>query len=411
MPIFLYKGYDAATGAVKKGKIEAESPRQARQKLKSKDKIIASEIKEEVSVTAKGNQSSSLFAFLQNQSVPLKEMAIMSRQFATLQRAHVPLDECLSALTGQVENKVLSNTLSAVRGLVSEGKGLGDAMSQYPQIFSRLYINMVRAGESSGNLGLIMERLADYLEYQLETRSKISSAMTYPIIMLVAAVSITLYLFMSVVPKLASVFDSMRAEVPPITKLVLAFSDFLQSSWYLLVGIIVLIAVAFKAWLNTEAGRKKFDSALLGMPLIGPVVMRINVSKFTQTLSTLLSSGVQIIAALEITKNVISNTVIAGVIDDAKTAVQEGEALWVPIDRSQRFPSLVTYMVRTGERTGELENMLQHMAEAYDAEVERKIGGLIALLSPLMMGLMFGIVVLVIVSVLLPMMSIMNQVK
>ncbi|MDD9950263.1 MAG: type II secretion system F family protein [Zetaproteobacteria bacterium] len=410
MPIFVYKGYDVATGAVKKGKIEAESARQARQRLKTKEKIIASDLKEEVTVTAKGQSSGGLSLF-QSQSVPLKEMAIMSRQFATLQRAHVPLDECLMALTGQVENKVLSNTLSAVRGFVSEGKSLGDAISQYPQIFSKLYINMVRAGESSGNLGLIMERLADYLEYQLETRGKIMSAMMYPIIMVVAAVAITLYLFLSVVPKLASVFDSMRAEIPPMTKFVLGFSDFLQSSWYLLFGAVAIAALAFRAWFNTESGRKKFDSFILGMPLIGPIVMRVNVSKFTQTLSTLLSSGVQIIAALEITKNVIANTVIAGVIDDAKTAVQEGEALWVPIDRSQRFPSLVTYMVRTGERTGELENMLKHMAEAYDAEVERKIGGLISLLSPIMMGVMFGIVVLVIVSVLLPMMSIMNQVR
>jgi general secretion pathway protein F len=216
---------------------------------------------------------------------------------------------------------------------------------------------------------------------------------------------------MSVVPKLAGIFKSMKVKIPPITQFVLALSDFLQTRWYVLVIVFFTSIFLFRLWLNSETGRKKFDSLVLSLPLIGPVVMRVNVSTFTQTLATLLSSGVQIISALEITRNVIGNTVIAGILEEAKIAVQEGEPLWVSLDRSKKFPALVTYMVRTGERTGELESMLRHMADAYNAEVERKIGGLIAILNPIMMAVMLGIVVLVIVSVLLPMMTMMGQVK
>ena len=410
MPIYLYKGYDLASGANRKGKIEAESLRSARQKLRSKEKIIASDIKEEVAIK-KGNKQAGFFTSLSAEKVSLQDLVIMTRQFATLQRAHVPLDECLVALTNQVENRLLSNTLSAVKSSVSEGKSLGDALQNFQNVFNRLYINMVRAGESSGNLGLVLERLADFLEYQLAIRGKVFSALTYPALMIVASLGIIGYLFISVVPKLEKVFISLRVTLPPFTKLLMDFSKFLQNRWYLVIVGFGVIYFLFQTWYKTESGRKIFDTFALKAPIFGAVAMRLNVSKFTKTLSTLLGSGVPIITALEITKNIINNKVISQVLEDAKISVQEGETLWASIERSKLFPSLVVYMIRTGERTGELEQMLTHVADAYDAEVERKIDSLISLIEPLMIIVMGVIVVGVVMALLIPMLSVMNQVR
>ena len=409
MPIYLYKGYDAKSGATRKGKVEAESVRAARQRLRTKDKIIVSDLKEEVAVKKGGKKSGGLFSG--SDKVSMQDLSIMTRQFATLQQAHVPLDECLVALTNQVENTALRNYLSRVKSSVSEGKSLGDALAAFPKAFNRLYVNMVRAGEQSGNLGVVLERLADFQEYQMTVRGKVFSALTYPALMIFASMAITGYLFVSVVPKLEKVFISLRVTLPPFTKLLMDFSKLIQNQWYLLILAAFALVSLFKYWYGTEKGRKTADTLSLKAPVLGGIVMRLNVSKFTKTLSTLLSSGVPIITALEITKNVISNKVIAQVLEDSTTAVQEGEALWATIDKSQQFPPLVTYMIRTGERTGELEQMLRHVSDAYDAEVERKIDSMISLIEPLMIMVMAGIVVAVVMALLIPMLSVMNQVR
>lgn len=408
MPIYLYKGFDAKSGAARKGKIEAESTRAARQKLRSKEGVMVSDLKEEVSVQAQ-SKASQASGRITGAKVKLQDLSIMTRQFATLQQAHVPLDECLKALTDQVEDIVMRNTLAAVKDLVSEGKSLADAMSGYPNVFNRLYVNMVRAGESSGSLGLVLERLADFQEYQVEVQGKIFSALTYPAIMIVSSMAIIVYLFVSVVPKLQKVFVSLKIPLPWYTQLLIAFSDFLQHRWYIVVGGVTTIFFLSRLWYNSDKGRLKFDQFSLRAPILGPVVLRINVSKFTKTLSTLLGSGVPIITALEITKNIIGNKVLTDVLDAAKQAVQEGDSLAVALERSKQFPPLVNHMIRTGEKTGELENMLKHVSVAYDAEVERKIDGMISLIEPLMILFMGGIVVIVVVAMLVPMLSIMNQ--
>lgn len=408
MPIFLYKGYDAVTGAARRGKIEADSAKAARQKLKAREKIIASDIKEEITLN-KGKQSgNSLF---QTNSVNIADLAIMTRQFATLQNAQVPLDECLKALTQQVDSMVLRNTLSAVKDSVSEGKSLADGMSAFPSVFNRLYVNMVRAGEQSGNLGLVLERLADFQEYQVAVRGKIFSALSYPAIMILASLGIIAYLFVSVVPKLQKVFDSLKVTLPWYTKSLIGISEFLQNKWYVVIIGVGALFFLFKIWYKSESGRETMDRFSLHAPVFGSIVLRINVSKFTKTLSTLLSSGVPIITALEITKNVIGNKIIADVVENSKTSVQEGDSLAVTIERSKEFPPLVTHMIRTGEKTGELEQMLKHVASAYDAEVERKIDSMISLIEPLMIIVMGGVVVVVVIAMLVPMLSVMNQMR
>ena len=406
MPIYLYKGYDVVSGANKRGKIEAESIRSARQKLKTKDHIIASDIKEEV-IHKKGTPSS----LFQARTVPLQDLAIMTRQFATLQSAHVPLDECLKALTQQVENIVLRNTLAALKDAVSEGKSLGDSAANFPNVFSKLFVNMVKAGEQSGKLDLVLERLADYLEYQVTTRGKIFSALAYPSIMIMASVSIVVYLMVSVVPGLEKVFANNKVTLPWYSAFFINVSKGIINNWFFIIAGCVVIYFLIKAWYNSKSGRERVDSWLLTLPIFGAVIIRMNVSKFTKTLATLLSSGVPIITALEITKNIIGNVTIANAVTEIKKAVQEGESLWSMIEKTGQFPSLVVYMVRTGEKTGELEKMLRHVADAYDAEVERKIQSMISVIEPLMIIFMGGFTVLIAMSMLIPMLSVMNNVR
>jgi general secretion pathway protein F len=406
MPIYTYKGYDAASGAARKGKIEADSPKTARARLRQKDKVIVSELKEEASLD-KVKAKSSLFSG----RVRVQDVAVMSRQFATLANAHVPLDESLRALTDQVENVVLRNTLSAVREQVSEGKSLGEATSQFPGVFNRLYVNMVRAGEQSGTLGLVMDRLADYLEKQVEARGQVVSAMTYPAVMMLANVGLIGYLIMSLVPKLQKVFISLKAPLPWYTQQIINFSEFLQTKWFLIPIAVGGAFMGFRSWVSSPKGRKQFDEILLKLPIFGQLILRMQVSRFTQTLSTLLASGVPIIRALEITRNIITNTVISEVLDNAKTSVQEGKSLGVTIEKSGRFPPLVTHMIMTGERTGQLEEMLSHVAVAYEAEVQRKIEALISLVEPVMIVIMAGSAGGIIAAVLVPMLSIMNQIR
>ncbi len=406
MPLYAYKGYDVQTGAARKGKVEADSERSARQKLKQKQKIVVAEIKEEVAETS-AKAAKSLFT----PKVTIGELSVMVRQFATLQEAHVPLDESLRALVSQVENPVLRNTLAAVKDEVSEGKSLADASSHYPGVFNRLYVNMVRAGESSGTLGTVLVRLADFLEYQVKVRGQITSAVTYPAIMIVSSSALVGYLFVSVVPSLQKVFENLKVTLPWYTAVLINISESLQKYWYFFAALTVLGVLWFRRWVASTAGRRKFDEILLRLPLFGGIFMRSSISRFTKTLSTLLASGVPIIQALDITKNVVTNTIIAEVLEQAKIEVQEGKSLAACIDRSGRFPGLVVHMIATGEKTGQLEEMLVHVSNAYDAEVERKIETMISLIEPLMMIVMFGIAGVVIAAMMLPMLSVMNQLR
>ena len=405
MVLYNYKGYNADTGNNKKGTVEADTPRAARAKLR-RGKIIISKL-EEAAPDRKRQGGRRLF----QKGVSLLDLSIMTRQFAVLQNAQVPLDESISALTSQVDNLELRNILSGVRDDISEGKSLAASLTSYQKVFNRLYVNMVEAGETSGKLGLVLERLADYLEYQVQIKGKIFSALSYPAIMIAASLAIIAYLFISVVPGLQKVFNSLKVTLPWYTQKLISFSEFLQARWILVLIGVALFVFIFSKWSKSEAGRRKVDLWALTFPLFGSLIVRINVSKFTKTLSTLLNSGVPIISALEITRNTISNSVIAGVLDDAKTSVQEGDSLGNCIERSNRFPPLVTHMIRTGEKTGDLEGMLSHVAKAYDTEVERKIESMISLIEPLMIIVMACVASVVIVALLVPMLSVMSSVR
>jgi general secretion pathway protein F len=406
MPVYKYKGYDSKTGAARKGSVEAESQKAARQKLKTRDKILVAELSEEVALD-KIKKSRPLFGG----GVNTADIAIMTRQFATLQSAHLPLDETLKALGNQVENEVLRNALSNIKDQISEGKSLHEALGSFPAIFDRLYVNMVKAGEASGTLGLVLTRVADFIEYQVKIRGQVVGAMMYPAVMICAMLGITAIMFVSVVPKMQVVFKSMKVVLPWYTKTLIGFSEFLQTQWYILFAGIGLLVFLFRKWYASPEGRRTFDKKSLSAPIFGAIVMRINVSRFTKTLSTLLASGVPILGALEITKNIISNTLISEALEQARVAVQEGQSLGQSIEKSQLFPPLVTYMIMTGERTGQLEEMLGHVSVAYDAEVERKVEAMIGLIEPMMVILMTVGGAVILGSLMVPMLSIMNQIR
>lgn len=408
MPLYAYKGYDALTGSNRKGKIDADSERSARHSLRQKQKIIVAEIKEEIpNSSSKSDKSFSFFS----PKVSLPELAVMVRQFATLQGAHIPLDESLKALVSQIENPSLRNTLSAVKDSVSEGKSLADASAIYPGVFNRLYVNMVRAGESSGTLATVLLRLAEFMEYQVAVRGKVVQAMIYPAIMIFASLSIVTFLLIVIVPKLTKVFDSLKVSVPWYTQFLINFSTFIQNYWFLFILGVGGVFFGIKFWMTTDGGRRKWDMLSLKIPVFGQVVLMVAVSRFTKTLSTLLSSGVPIIQSLDITKNVVNNTILTDVLEKAKIEVQEGNSLAACISKSNVFPGLVSHMIATGERTGELEQMLGHVAKAYDTEVETKIAKLISFVEPMMMiGLML-IAVFVIGAMVMPMMDVMKQVR
>lgn len=404
MPIYLYKGYDAKSGAASKGKIEADSVKQARQLLRSR-KIIPESLKEELEA------SSSSFTLFKQKTVSSVDLAIMTRQFATLQSAHVPLDECLKALTEQVENVLLRNTLSSVREGISEGRSLADSLKNFPAIFNKFYINMVRAGEASGKLGLVLERLADFIEYQVAIKNKVSSAMTYPVIMLTISFAVVLFLFTNIIPEITKLFVENKVPIPWMTEAIMVISNAILDYWLIMLGLVLLGVFLFRSWYRSPKGRLQFDRFCLTAPILRDITIRVNVSKFTKTLSTLLSSGVPIITALEITKNIIENKVLSEIIGEAKVAVQEGKTLASVIGKNEFFPPLVSYMIKTGEKTGEIEPMLEHVAEAYDAEVERKIDSMVSLISPIMLVVLGSIVMTVVLAVIVPMLEMANSVS
>jgi general secretion pathway protein F len=253
--------------------------------------------------------------------------------------------------------------------------------------------------------------VADFIEYQVKIQGEIKAAMAYPTIMICAMLGITGLMFIAVVPKMQAIFKSMKVVLPWYTKALIGLSEFLQTQWYLIIAGLALAVYLGRKWYASPSGRRTFDKNALIMPFFGGIVMRINVSRFTKTLSTLLASGVPILGALEITKNIISNTLISEALEQARIAVQEGQSLGQSIEKSQLFPPLVTYMIMTGEKTGNLEEMLGHVAVAYDAEVERKVQATIGLIEPLMVIFMTLGGAGILGALMVPMLSIMNQIR
>src|SRR5581483_4378805 len=295
-----------------------------------------------------------------------------------------------------------------VKTQVNEGSSLGDAMARHPKIFEDLYVNMIRAGEASGNLDAVLFRLAEFLEAQNRLRGKIISALFYPIVMTIIGAVIMGILMVSVVPKVTAIFADTGKALPWNTELLISISHITGTYWWTLGIIIPGFVIGYRRFKSSPRGRAFLDRFILKLPIIGPLARQIAITRFAKTLATMLSSGVPLLRALEIVKAILGNTVLMKVIEDAKESIKEGESIAAPLKRSGEFPPIVTHMIAVGERSGQLEQMLENVASAYDQEVDLKMGCLTTLLEPVMILLMGGSVAFVVFSIWSPIME-MNE--
>jgi general secretion pathway protein F len=406
MPVYEYKGV-SATGKKVSGVQDGESLKSVKTKLK-KEGVIVLEIQEGSSARAK-RRGTVNFTF--GSRVKLGDLANATRQLATLLSSGLPLMDSLSVLVEQEEIEALKSALSSVRDSVREGASLADALKENPKDFSQLYINMVSAGEASGTLEITLDRLADFLDEQVRFRGRISAALAYPAFMTVIGVGMLFFIFTFVMPRIVGMFEDMKQQLPFITLMLLAVVRFLSSFWWALLLAIAVGAYYFRRYARTQAGREKIDARLLRLPVFGNLIRMIAVSRFTRTLGTLLQSGVPTLAALDIVKSIVGNTVLANAVQKARENVREGEPIADPLRRSGLFPPVVVQMVAVGEKSGELEKMLLKISDSFDRTVETRLTALMALLEPviiLAMGLIIGFVV---IAIMLPMLEMSSGVR
>ncbi len=402
MPVFEYKVINPQ-GKTIKGIVEAENAKAARIKLK-KQQLTVVEIGEK---KTNKNSSSSSMPFMGG-GMGLKEVTMLTRQLASLVKANIPLVEALSALIEQSDKEQGKIILSTVRQDVNEGSNLSSALRKHSGTFDTIFVNMVEAGESSGTLSLVLMRLAELKEAQMRLRSKIISGMTYPALMMVVASVLMIAIFTFVIPKLAKVFETMNKPMPPITVFLLAASGFVTDYWYLLLGGFVFLIWLFRRYIKTTSGAFAWDVFKLRLPVLGGLIRMVAVTRFASTMSTLLGSGVPILNALAISRNLVGSIPIANAIAHARENITEGQSIAEPLRRSREFPPMVIHMIAIGEKTGELPEMLKNVAETYEEQVNSRIEGLTALLEPLMIVGMGGVVAFIVMSVFVPLLDISN---
>lgn len=391
MPLFDYVGTDTI-GKSARGSVEADSAKSARQRLKKNGVILISLTEQKLS-SKKSEVVRSVFG---RKSVPGQEMSLMTRQLASLVKANIPLVEAITAVMEQSEHPVLKTVLADIRQRVNEGSSLSKALAAHPHIFTAIFINMIDAGEASGTLPLVLVRLADFMESQQRLRGKILSAMTYPLLMVLIGGGLMLGLFTFVIPRIAKIFESLNKALPWYTELILSISNFLVSYWWLVIFGFLLLSFLLRVYVGTEAGRVRKDQLLLKLPIFGEIVRLVAISRFANTMSTLLNGGVPILHALTIAKAIVDNKILAKAIEDAQGNITEGQSVAGPLRRSGQFPPLMIHMIAIGERTGELPQMLTMVSATYEEQVSVKIDRMTGLLEPLMivfMGLAVGVII------------------
>jgi general secretion pathway protein F len=337
-----------------------------------------------------------------------KDVAAVTRLMSTLLNAGVTLPESLVALTDQVESPRFKNILSDVGAKVNEGSSLADAMSAHPKVFSKLYINMIRAGEASGSLETVLIRIADFMDQQEEMRSKVTTAMFYPVAMALVGVGVVTLLMVKVVPGIAEMFEGQGAELPFTTRSLILVSDIVAGYWWLLIIGAVGLVSGFKKWRATTIGRELSDRFILAMPVVGGLARKIAIARLARTLSTMLASGVQLLQALDIVRSLLGNVVLEKVLTQARDDIREGAGIALSLKRSGQFPPLVTHMIAVGERSGQLEAMLTDLADAYDRESSAAITRATAILEPVMIVAMGGSVGFIVFAIMTPILQ-MNQ--
>ena len=399
MPLYQYQAFDQA-GVLRKGSEDAVSESDLRQRLRSQQLYP-----KEIRVSRNTSRS-----FLPKRGTNYKRaLTLFTRQFEVLMDATIPYDKALQLIIEQTEDVGFKEILAEVRARVVEGGSLADALQLYPKIFPEMYVSMIRSGENSGNLGTILKRLADYYETQERLRGRLKSAMIYPAFMLVFSLLVVVFMVTYIVPKITQIFASKGTLLPVPTRILMGLSDFMVHSWYLvLIGLIILI-FGFSAFLRSEFGKKVLQQLQLKAPLIGPLMQKVLIARFCQTLGTLLGSGVDLKTALEISRHVVVNQLLIEQLNKMIIEVNnKGIPLSAAMGRTGYFPDYVQHVVAIGEEAARVDELLERVANRMQEEVSRLLEGLTALLQPTMIVLMGGIVGFIALSVLLPMLN-MNQ--
>jgi type IV pilus assembly protein PilC len=392
VPVFLWKGKDTA-GQVLSGEEPARDRADAIRRLRRR-KILATRVEEKPKDVK--------LRLGRKTRVGVKDLAVFTRQFATMINAGLPIVLCLDVMSKQVEKVSFRHVLRQVKESVQSGNTLGGSLGKHPSVFDDLYVHMVEAGEASGALDAILERLATYLEKADQLRRKIKSALMYPAVVSIIAVLATSFLLIFVIPTFAKMFSDFGGQLPLVTRIVMAMSDFLRGFWWALGAVLVVGHQLFRRYRKTEKGREKIDGLLLRTPVFGPVVRKGAVARFTRTLGTLQMSGVPILEGLAITARTAGNAIVEKAVLRTRDSVSRGETLTEPLRESEVFPPMVVQMVAVGEETGALDQMLAKIADFYEDEVDTAVEGLTSVIEPLMMVVLGGVVGGMVVAMYLP---------
>lgn len=403
MPVYEYKAF-TPNGESRTGICDADTAREAREKLR-KDNVHVVSLREIDSVDEPSKFSFSGFF---KRKKKIGELAIVTRQFATLLESGIPMADALRALSEQIQNRDLEAVFRTVREKISGGSSLAEAMGNYPQYFDDLYVNMVKAGEAAGNVDVVLKRLSDFLIKQGRVRNKVGAALMYPMIMVGVGVIVVTILMIFVVPKIVTLIKARGQDLPIPTMILISASNFLSNYWYLLVLGFFAVSLTFGAVRRSPKGRYAIDGFTLRMPIFGELFTKQAISRFSTTFSTLLKSGVPVLECLLIVKNVVNNSVFAGVLDDVHNRIMEGADISSPLKASKIFPPAVGYMVSIGEQSGRLEEILDRLSEAYDEEVDLAVQKMTAALEPVLILSMAGVVAFIVIAILLPMLQLSN---
>ncbi len=389
MALYVYEGRDAK-GSPVGGTVEARSRAAVMAMLRPRGYVITS-VKQR-----KGTASIGALLGLKKR-VKIKDLTVFSRQFATMVNAGLALLQSLDILGVQTESPVLRGILRSVRADVEAGLPLSQALGKHPHAFNRLFVDLVRAGETGGVLDVILLRLAAYLEKMETLRRKVKTAMAYPATVISVAILITTGLITFGIPVFAKLYEGFGAELPLPTRMLMDLSAIMKKFFLVIIGLFVGGIILLNRWRSTNAGAMKFDAFVLRLPVIGTLILKTAIASFTRTFGILLSSGVPVLEALEVVAQTAGNRVIEGATMKARAGIKEGETISAPLERSKIFPPMVTQMISVGEETGELSDMLMKIADFYDEEVDAAVSGLTAMVEPLLMvgiGLVIGFIVI-----------------
>lgn len=402
MAKFVFEAKDPR-GRMFRGELEAPDEAQARVKLRAQ-RLVPVKL-------AKAEQQVATAKKIGGRGVPLKDLQVFTRQLSTLLASGIPILQSLEVLSQSARSPALQIALKEMTLEINRGRRFGEAMAEHPRVFDRFYVNMVKAGEESGNIDQILNRLAVYIEKAAKISSKVKGAMVYPIAILIVAALVVSGLLIFIIPKFEALFASSGQELPGLTKMVVDASKILIKYWYLIIGGTVGGVFLGMNYYRSPEGKKTIDSVAIDIPVVGDLIIKAAIARFTRTLSTLLGSGVNIMEALDIASKVVGNHVIESSLLRAREAIAEGKSLTVPLAKEKYIPNMVTQMIGVGEQTGAIDQMLAKVADFYEDEVDNAVSAVTSLMEPLMMVFLGGIVAVIVVAMYLPIFNMAGSVK